>query len=156
MLFLTLSNINIWLAKKELEQKGYSTTEALSTTQRVELINKKEFAIAALDENVETFIVYVAALLAPMILVHFFCQAQIELLLADKAFIEVLPKYLNYTDVFSFDLAIELLKNTDMNKYAIELVEDKQLPYRLIYSLALVKQETLKTYIETYLKTGFI
>lgn len=43
-----------------------------------------------------------------------------------------------------------------MNKYAIKLVEDKQLLYELIYNLNLVKLEMLKVYIDTHLKTGFI
>lgn len=51
---------------------------------------------------------------------------------------------------------MELPKNTYINKYAIELMEDKQLLYSLIYTLNLVELETLKTYIKTHLKTGFI
>ena len=43
-----------------------------------------------------------------------------------------------------------------MNEYAIKLVEKKQLPYGPIYALSLIELETLKTYIKTYLKTGFI
>lgn len=43
-----------------------------------------------------------------------------------------------------------------MNKYIIELINKKQLPYRPIYTLSLVELETLKVYIETHLKTGFI
>ena len=77
-------------------------------------------------------------------------------MLADKALIEVPPKYLDYADVFLFDLVIELPENTNMNEYTIELVEGKQPPYGPIYSLRPVKLETLKTYIETHLKTGFI
>ncbi len=57
---------------------------------------------------------------------------------------------------FSFDLAMELLENTGINEHAIELVEGKQPPYGPIYSLSSVELETLKTYIETYLKTRFI
>ena len=34
--------------------------------------------------------------------------------------------------------------------------DGKQPPYRKIYSLEPVELETLKTYIETHLKTGFI
>ncbi len=51
---------------------------------------------------------------------------------------------------------MELPKNTSINKYAIKLVEDKQPPYGSIYALNPVKLETLKTYIKTHLKTGFI
>ena len=75
---------------------------------------------------------------------------------ADKAPVEIPPKYSNYVDVFLFDLAIELLKNIGMNKHAIELIESKQSPYGPIYSFRSVELETLKTYIKTHLKTGFI
>lgn len=77
-------------------------------------------------------------------------------MLADKAFIKVLFKYFNYTKVFLFEFIMELLENTCINKYIMELIESKQSLYRLIYSLRLVEPEILKTYIETYLKTGFI
>ena len=55
-----------------------------------------------------------------------------------------------------FELTIKLPENTNMNKHTIELVEDKQPSYGPIYSLGPVKLETLKTYIQTYLKTGLI
>ena len=62
MLFLTFSNKNIWFAEKELTWRSYTSKEALPTTQRVELIDKKKFARMALDKESETFEVYVAAL----------------------------------------------------------------------------------------------
>lgn len=49
-----------------------------------------------------------------------------------------------------------LLKQTDLNKHTIELEDDKQVFYWLIYSLGLIKLETLKTYIEIHLKIGVI
>ncbi len=51
---------------------------------------------------------------------------------------------------------MELPENTGMNEHAIELVDGKQPPYGPIYALSPVKLETLKTYIETHLKTDFI
>lgn len=51
---------------------------------------------------------------------------------------------------------IELPKNININEHAIELVEGKQLPYRPIYTLSQLEIETLKIYIKTHLKTGFI
>ena len=51
---------------------------------------------------------------------------------------------------------MELPENTGINEHAIELVESKQPPYGPIYSLGPVELETLKAYIETHLKTGFI
>ena len=83
-------------------------------------------------------------------------KAQISALIQDEALTKVSPKYIDYTDVFSFDMAMELPKNTGINKHAIKLQDGKQPPYGLIYSLRPVELETLKTYIETHLKTGFI
>ncbi len=51
---------------------------------------------------------------------------------------------------------MELLENSGINKHAIELIEEKQLPYKPVYTLSLVKLKTLKAYMETHLKTGFI
>lgn len=51
---------------------------------------------------------------------------------------------------------MELLENSRMNEYAIELIDGKQSFYEPIYTLSLVELETLKIYIETHLKTGFI
>lgn len=58
--------------------------------------------------------------------------------------------------MFSTDLAMELRKNTGICEHAIKLVEEKQSFYRPIYALSPLKLETLKVYIKTHLKTGFI
>lgn len=49
-----------------------------------------------------------------------------------------------------------LPEHTSINKYAIELKEDKHSSYGPIYSLGLVELTIFKTYIKTHLKTGFI
>ncbi len=74
----------------------------------------------------------------------------------DKTPTKILTKYSDYVEVFSSDLVMELTEKTRMNKHAIKLIEEKQLPYGIIYALSLIELETLKTYIKTYLKTGFI
>ena len=51
---------------------------------------------------------------------------------------------------------MELPENTSINEHAIKLIEGMQPPYGPIYSLGPVELETLKAYIKTYLKTGFI
>ena len=56
MLFLTLSNSNIQFAEKKLTWRSYTAKEALPTTRKVELIDKKEFAKAALNENIKAFV----------------------------------------------------------------------------------------------------
>ena len=73
-----------------------------------------------------------------------------------KGHTEISLEYVDYVDVYFLDLTIELFKNSDINKYAIKLIEGKQPLYRPIYSLGSVKLEMLKAYIETYLRAGFI
>ena len=51
MFFLTFSNAIIYFAEKELIWKFYAIKKALLTTQRIELIDKKNFARAVLDKN---------------------------------------------------------------------------------------------------------
>ena len=153
MLFLTFSNADVQFVKKELTWRSYTTAEALPTTKRVELIDKKEFAKAALDENSETFVVHVASLnLVPGI--HPDREAQIASLLTKK--VKILHKYSDFTDVFSEEKALVLSERTELNEHAIELENSNQPPYGPIYSLRPVELETLKTYIETHLKTRFI
>ena len=43
-----------------------------------------------------------------------------------------------------------------INNYVIELINDWQLSYGLIYSLSLMELETLKTYIKNNFINGFI
>lgn len=67
-----------------------------------------------------------------------------------------MSKYANYLDIFLFDLSMELLKNTTMNKYANKLGKSKQLPYAFTGSFSSVELEVLKPYIKIYVKTIFI
>ena len=132
----------------------YIIAEALPITNWVKLIDKKKFANTTLDENSETFIIFILALEA--MIIHPFRIARIAALKWDKASTKILIEYYDYADIFSIDLVMELFKNTSINKYAIKLVEEKELSYKLIYALSLIKLEILKAYIEIYLKTGFI
>ena len=100
--------------------------------------------------------VHVAALEVTKMVVHPFREAQIGLLKADEAPTNIPAEYSDYVDVFSPELAAELPEHTGMNDHAIKLEEGTQLPYGPIYSLGSVELETLKTYIETNLKNGFI
>ena len=83
-------------------------------------------------------------------------QAQVGALLFDKAFTEVLAEYSDYSNVFSAKYAVELLDNTGMNEYAIQLEENKHPVFGLIYSLKPVELENLKTYIKINLANSFI
>ena len=99
---------------------------------------------------------YVAALEALEPVVYPSWAPLLVALQQDKVPTKIPLEYADYADVFSSDLTIELPENTGINKHAIELVEGKQPPYGPIYSLGPVELETLKAYIETHLKTGFI
>ena len=122
------------------------------------MINKKKFVKTALDEKSETFVIYVATLEASLsgMTIYLSQEAQIAALKQDEAFTKVSIKYSDFLDVFSEKEALMLSERIDLNEYAVKLEEDKQPPYEPIYSLGLVELETLKTYIETHLKTGFI
>ena len=116
----------------------------------------KEFAKAALDENSETFIVHGASFSSTLLNVHLSQRPQISGMIAKKAPTKVLDEYADFADVFSPDLAAELLEHTGINDYTIKLVNDQQPSYRPIYSLGPIELETLKAYIETNLVNDFI
>lgn len=100
---------------------------------------------------------YIDTLLAVLTIAIYFSQvAQIALLLADKAFVKALFEYFDYIDVFLPEVTTELSWYTNINDHAINLEDDKQLYYKPIYSLGLIKPETLKIYIKANLKNGFI
>ena len=83
-------------------------------------------------------------------------KAQIAHLKADEALTKVPSKYVDFADVFSSKLAAELPEHTEINNYAIKLVDDWQSLYSLIYSLGLMELKTLKTYIKNNLANNFI
>ena len=153
MFFLTFSNVDVQFVEKELTWRSYTINEALATTKRVKLINKKASAKAALDEKSETFIVHMVSFnLTPRI--HPDRAAQIAFLLVEK--VRIPDKYSDFANVFSDKKTLMLPELTKLNEHAIHLENDKQPSYGPIYSLTPVELETLKTYIETHLKTGFI
>ena len=156
MPFLKISNADVSFGEGTLTWKTYTTNEALPTTERVQIVDPKEFIIAALDVDSETFVVHVAIWEREEMPVHSKRQAQVGALLFDEAPTEVPAEYSDYNNVFSAENAAELLENTGINEHAIELEEGKQPPFGPIYSLGPVELETLKTYIETNLANGFI
>ena len=60
--YLTISNTNVSFSDQELIRRSYTTAKALFSIKRVELIDKKKFAKTALDEKIETFVIYVTSL----------------------------------------------------------------------------------------------
>ena len=109
MLFLTLSNIDVDFSGWELRWRIYTTKEAVLTTKRIELVDKKEFAAAALDLEYETYVIHVASLSStPFVAsldIHPFRRPKISGLIAEEALTKVFAKYSDFADVFSLDLA---------------------------------------------------
>ena len=172
MLFLKLSNTNVLFGEKTLMWRSYTTNKVLPISKQMQLIDQKKFVIMALDAGSKTFVMHVAIKEQKEMPVHSERQAQIktkvyidaqgqsgaqvEVLLFNKAPIEIPTEYSDYSNVFSTENATELLENTGINEHAIKLEEDKQPSFGPIYSLGLVEWETLKTYIKTILANSFI
>ena len=152
MPFFTFSNIDIQFAKKGLTWRSYTTARVLSTTKQVELIDRKEFAKAALNKNSEIFVTQVI-FLAP-ISIYPDKKAQIASLLTKE--VKISDKYSDFVNIFLEEKALVLLEQTEFNQHVIELEESKQPLYGPIYSLGPVELKTLKIYIKTHLKTEFI
>ena len=134
--------------------------KALPTIKQIELVGKKEFAATALDPGHSTFVVYVASLESPSNNqkrnVYSSHGAQIAALIATKALTSIPTKNSDFANVFSPELASKHPEHTEINDYAIELVDNWQSSYQPIYNLAAIELETLKTYIKINLANGFI
>ena len=124
-------------------------------TRRMEIIDKTEFAAAALNADDETFMVYVAALAELTTMpIHSFCQAQVATLTSKET--DLSAEYSNFSNIFSSESAVEQPEHTGINNHPINLLDDKQPPYNPIYSLGPLELETLKTYIKANLASSFI
>lgn len=64
--FLTFSDANIWFIEKDLTWRSYRTVKVLLTPKRVELIDRKNIATAAINKNLETLVVHVASIIETM------------------------------------------------------------------------------------------
>ena len=138
MFFLTLSKVEVDFVEKKLTWKAYTIAKALPTNKNVQIIGPKEFVKAVLDQEQEAFMVYITMFSKP-IKVHPDWEVQIATLITDKAPVIIPAEYSDFKDVFSKKFAIVLTEHTEINTHAIDLEEDKQPPYRPIYTLRLVE-----------------
>ena len=65
ILFLFLSKANIWFMERKLVLRTYPAKKALSITMRVEIIDKKEFAVVIPNADDKSFVVHRAAPMEP-------------------------------------------------------------------------------------------
>ena len=155
MSFLKISHANLAFYEKTLTWKFYTTSKALPTTKQVQLVDPKEFVIAALDIDSKTFVVHMIIWEQEEMPVHSKRQAQVEALLFNKAPTAVLAEYSNFNNVFLAENTAKLPENTGINKHTSKLEESKYPTFGRNYNLEQVELETLKTYINTNLTNGF-
>ena len=127
--------------------------KALPTTKQMQMIDSKKFTAIALTLGKEAFVIYIAYLRVK-ISIYLVQKAQMALFLAEKD--SVSKKYADFSDVF-FKKSVAVLSNrSNINKQTIDPESDKQLLYKLTYSLGLVELENFKIYIKTNLANRFI
>ncbi len=79
-----------------------------------------------LDKNAKTFMIHITILaMVPVMQIYKSCHFHISIWLTDKALIKILSKYLDYINIFLFNLMIELPQNILINKYVIILIKSK-------------------------------
>lgn len=128
----------------------YTTTNAFFTLSQVNPINKHQFDKAAPNKILETLVVYIVAVEAIILMYLFSGYSDSYIAIRHK----ISSEYLDYADIFSSDMAMELKNNTSINKHAIRLIKQNQSVCRPIYALSSIEWETWKIHIKTYLKTG--
>ena len=69
---------------------------------------------------------------------------------------KIFAKYFNFLDIFTLDFVVELPVYIRINDHFIDLLEDKQPLYSLIYSLGPMELKILKIYIKANQASGFI
>lgn len=156
IVFFIISNNRINYNNKDFRWWSYTITKAFFTIKEVPLIGKKEFAVVIIVSNDKIFVVYIISLISLYLDIYSSYRVKIVYLKADKISIIVVFEYIDFVDVFSLDLVVELLEHIKINNDAIELINDKQYIHMPIYNLKLIKLKTLKIYIKFKLENNFI
>lgn len=83
-------------------------------------------------------------------------RTQIVSLKINETFTTSSLEHSNLVDIFSSELVLELSEYTRINNHTINLVNNMQASYRLIYSLKPTYLKTLKTYVKANIVNSFI
>lgn len=97
MLFLFFCDINICFTNNKLEWKKYIV---FINKKRVKIVYWKEFITAALNLKEESFVIYIFSLSTKDINIHQSKRVSIASVLKDKALVDILSDYTNYTNIF--------------------------------------------------------
>ena len=124
ILFFKISNADIAFDIKTLIWNFYTTIKALSNIEQVQLVNLKEFIIAALDADNKTFVVHIPIKKREKMLMHFEKQAQVGGLLFDEAPTAIPAEYFNYSNIFLAKNVVELPEYIRIKNHTIKLEKD--------------------------------
>lgn len=91
----------------------------LSIMKKVEIINRKKFAAAALEPEKEVFVVYVTTSEVQEVDAHLIKKAEIAFFLTEKGPAKVPNNYANYADMFLLEPTAKILKHNKMNNVPI-------------------------------------
>ena len=75
MLLYIFSNKYIYFVKNKSNKRFYITAKVLSTIKYRQIIDKTEFTKTGIDENIETFIIYIKFLSFNLILIQLIQKA---------------------------------------------------------------------------------
>lgn len=137
--FLTFNKTNLQFAKKKFIKKSYSTAKALSIIKWVEIINKKDFILAVLDLENKIFVKHIVFFIKLV-----YPSRKTLIINLDMKKVTIFTKYSSFVNVIFFKFIAILPKHFKINIHFINLKNDKQPSYELMYSFKLVKLETLK------------
>ena len=98
---MKFSNADVSFSEGTLMWKSYTTSKVLPTIKQVQIVNPKEFVIAALNMDSKTFVVHIVIREKKEMVINFGRKIQIKVqsgaqigaLLFDKALTEVPAKY---------------------------------------------------------------
>lgn len=78
----------------------FNTAKTLPIIKQIDLIEKKEFAVATLNSKNENFIIHVTFFNLELE-IYLFYKTQLAFFITDKASIIIFSKYTNFTNIFS-------------------------------------------------------
>ena len=76
-----------------------------------------------MDENSETFVIYVAS---PNLVPGIYPDKETQIAFLFTKEVKIPDKYSDFTDVFSEEKALVLPEHTELNEHAIDLEDNKQ------------------------------
>lgn len=122
-------------------------------TNRIDFISLNEFIQEVLEEFAQVYICYV--IIVEEFLPHIYTSQVAQISIANAQLIILTDAYKDFENVFSIKNPSYLALYKVYN-HLINLIDDCQLPYKLIYSLLEKKLFILQVYIDKNLANEFI